>query len=98
MNKIPESFQCAGFTIKINIVDKLLTNVYGNFCDATNIINIARKIRIEEEDIELSEEQMFNTLFHEVFHCFQFYSGNEYSEQQAQVYANFMCEYLKSIN
>lgn len=94
---IPKHFECAGFTIKIEIVDKLKSNNYGQFCDATNTIKIAKTVEIEDEGtVELTEEQRFNTFFHELVHVFQFYYDNEYCEAQAQVFANFLCEYEKT--
>ena len=47
--------------------------------------------------VRLTEDQITNTFWHELIHCFQFYFDNSYSEAQSQVYANFMCEYFKSI-
>lgn len=93
---IPKEFKCAGFTIKVTIVDSLPDNEYGNFCDATNEIKIARTMKVEDKVVELTKEQLLNTYLHELWHCFQFYFDNSYSEAQAQTYANFMCEYLRS--
>lgn len=47
--------------------------------------------------VRLTEDQITNTFWHELIHCFQFYFDNSYSEAQSQVYANFMCEYFKSV-
>ena len=44
---IPESFHCAGFNIKVEIVDKLPSNNYGEYCDATNTISIGKKVDVE---------------------------------------------------
>lgn len=42
----------------------------------------------------MSDEQLRNTFYHELFHVFQFYYNNEFNE--AQVYANFMCEFIET--
>lgn len=31
-----------------------------------------------------------------IMSCFQFYYNNEFNEIQAQVYANFMCEFIET--
>lgn len=91
---IPASFKCANHIITVVIEDKNSKNNYGYFCDATNQINLARKVNVEEiGDIKLTDQQVVNTFFHELMHCFQFYYGNEYSETEAQVFANFMYEF-----
>lgn len=46
--------------------------------------------------VTVSDEQMRNTFYHELFHAFQFYFNNEFNEAQAQVYANFMCEFIET--
>lgn len=93
---IPDSFKCAGFTIKIEIYDKLPDNDYGDFDDARNIIRLARSVEVDKETIQLTNEQIHNTLWHEIVHCFQFYYDNKYSESQAQIFANFMQEFLRT--
>ena len=47
--------------------------------------------------VNLTEDQIFNTFIHELVHCFQFYFDNSYNEAQAQIYANFLYEYFKSV-
>lgn len=46
--------------------------------------------------VTVSDEQMRNTFYHELFHAFQFYFNNEFNEAQAQVYANSMCEFIET--
>lgn len=96
MNNIPESFKIANQLFKVNIKDKLLDNNYGNFCDVTNELNLAKIIEVNDADYSLTDEQIRNTFWHEVFHAFQFYFNNKYDEAQAQVFANFMCEFIES--
>ena len=92
---IPESFKCAGHTIKVELCDELPDNRYGAFYDAPGVIKIAKTLLVEDfGKVQLTEQQMTNTFCHELVHCFQFFYGDKWSETQAQVYANFMCEFL----
>ena len=93
---IPDSFKCAGFTIKVEICDKLPDNTYGDFNDAKNLIRIAKSVESDKEIISLTKEQILNTFYHEVCHCFQWYFNTDTYEAQAQVFANFMQEFLKT--
>lgn len=96
--KIPESFECAGFTIKVIFKDTLEGNEYGLFNDATNEITIANYVFARDEKVELSEQHKFNTYLHELVHVWQFYYDNVFIESQAQVFANFIQEFLKTKN
>lgn len=93
--QIPSEFQCAGFIIKVNIEDVMSS--YGTFNDAKNEIKIAKSLDTSEGIVELTQKQMFNSFAHELIHCFQFYYDNSDSESQAQVYANFLCEFFRSV-
>ena len=67
----------------------------GAFYDAPGVIKIAKTLLVEDfGKVQLTEQQMMNTFCHELVHCFQFFYGDKWSETQAQVYANFMCEFL----
>lgn len=94
--KIPNTFNCAGFTIKIKIVDYTETNGYANFNDSTNTIKIAKFIKCDGKRIALTKQQQINSFFHELMHCWQFYSGKPFSEEEAQTTANFMQEYVET--
>ena len=96
--QLPSEFKCAGNTIKVQLVEKEDNNNYGNWYDSTNTITIAKSIELEDKTVvRMTEDQLTNTFWHELIHCFQFYFDNSYNEAQSQVYANFMCEYLKSV-
>ena len=92
--KIPKKFKIANNCITVNIVESLSNNEYGTYNDAKQEINIARTVETDEEVVQLSEAQMLNTFAHELTHCMQFYFDNNTTEAQAQVYANFLCEFL----
>lgn len=93
---IPASFKCAGFTIKIEILDKLPDSIYGDFNDAKNLIRIARTVEVDKEVVPLTKEQIINTFYHECCHCFQYYYNTDTDEAQAQVFANFMQEFMRT--
>ena len=96
---IPQQFQCADHIIKVELHESLNDNRYGAFYDAPGVIKIAKTLNVEDYGkVELTEQQMENTFWHEYFHCCQFFAGEPYSEQQAQVYANFMNEFNKTQN
>lgn len=94
--KIPKKFKIANNWITVNIVESLPNSNYGIYNDAKQEINIAKTVEIDDEVVQLTEEQMFNTLAHEYVHCMQFYFDNNITEAQAQVYANFLCEFLNT--
>lgn len=95
--KLPDKFKVANQEITVVMEDSLPNNSYGYFCDATNTIKLARTVNSEHDGtVSLSDEQIRNTFYHELFHVFQFYSNNEFNETQAQVYANFMCEFIET--
>ena len=95
--KLPNKFKIANQEITVVMEDSLPNNDYGYFCDATNTIKLARTINSEHDgEVILSDEQVRNTFYHELFHVFQFYFNDEFNETQAQVYANFMCEFIET--
>ncbi len=94
---IPSKFKVANNEITVVMEDSLPNNNYGYFCDVTNEIKLARTIKTEYNGVvNLTENQILNSFWHEAFHAFQFYFDNDFNEAQAQVYANFMCEFINS--
>lgn len=93
MNNIPQSFKIANQEISVSTVNETENDDYGYFCDATNTIVIAKTVKVNNKPVNLTEKQIKNTYWHEVFHTFQFYYNNKYDEAQAQVFANFMREF-----
>lgn len=97
--EIPDTVRVAGNEIKIILEDKVPDNNYGYWSDVTNTIHLARTIEEKYAGVvTLTPNQIRNTYYHELMHVFQFYYNNRTDEGQAQVYANFICEYLDSIN
>lgn len=94
---LPNKFKIANQEITVVIEETLPNNDYGYFCDATNTIKLARTLKTElDGEVILNDEQVRNTFYHELFHVFQFYFNNKFNETQAQVYANFMCEFIET--
>lgn len=93
---IPKQFTINGQPIRIEILDKLENNRYGDYNDAKELIRIAKTIEVDRETIELSKAQMLNTFYHEAIHSFQFHSKGVYDEAEASSYAGLMVELLYS--
>ena len=95
--EIPKKFKVAGFDINVEFIDKLESNNYGNWCDVTNNIKLAKNISLSNGELTpLQDRQIENTFLHELYHAFQFYSGKSYSEEDCNMFANFMLEYFET--
>ena len=94
--KIPKKFKIANNWITVNIVKSLPNSNYGTYNEAKQEINIAKTVKIDNEIVQLTEELILNTFMRELTHCMQFYFDNNITEVQAQVYANFLCEFLNT--
>ena len=95
--KIQEKFTINTQEIKIEIVNKLPNQNFGEFNSITNIIKIAEYVEDDDKDlIKLKDEQILNTLIHEILHVYQWYSTGEYDETQSCTYAGYIVEFLKS--
>lgn len=90
---IPNKFKIANQVITISLEDKVTRSngdeIYGLYDDVNCTIKLAKKVN----DVELSEEQILNTKWHEIFHVFQSFYDNSCDEAEAQTFANFMREY-----
>lgn len=95
--KIPEKFTINSQEIKIEVVDKLQDQDFGEFNCITNVIKIAEYVEDDNKDlIKLKDEQILNTLIHEILHVYQWCSTGEYDETQSNTYAGYIVEFLKS--
>lgn len=95
--QIPSSFKLANINFKVEIVDNIKNGArYGEFNDCTSTIKIAKRALIDDEWIDIPENIMLNTYYHELFHVFNYYYNNKTPESLAQVFANFMTEYLST--
>ncbi len=91
------------FTINTQRVDVIIKDIpetggrFGYFNSYTSSITIYTKVRGEDgNEINLSNEQIMNTFFHEVIHAWQWYSGHDDSEIECSTYAGYMIEFLRS--
>lgn len=91
--EIPKRFKIANTEYIVNVVDKTKDNDYGWHDDIRREISVATIMESDNEDIPLTEGQIENTFWHELFHCFQFFYNNQQDEALAQSFANFMCEF-----
>lgn len=94
---IPESFTINSQEIKINVIKHLSNNNFGEYNCITDVVTIATHVEDDNKDlIALKEEQILNTLVHEVLHAFQWHSAGETDEVQSSTYAGYIIEFLKS--
>lgn len=64
--KIPKKFKIANNWITVNMVESLPNSNYGTYNDVKQEINIAKTVEIDDEVVQLTEEQILNTLMHEL--------------------------------
>lgn len=95
--KIPKEFTIANNKYTIEFLDSVDAEngdkLFGDHSAVTNKIRIAKTIG----GVELSDEQIKNTFWHELFHAFQYFFCNGCDEAEAQCFANFMREYESSV-
>lgn len=92
---IPSKFRIACNTIEVSIEEK--GESFGQFDSLRN--KIILYLEVEDSNRELvaqTKEQLINTFYHELFHCFNFFYNTEFDEGLSQSFANFMCEYLET--
>lgn len=95
--KIPDRFTINSQEITIELVDMLPDQDFGEYCCLTDKIKIATHVKDNDSTIiPLKEEQIWNTLWHEVLHAFQWHSKGEYSEEESNTYAGYLIEFFKS--
>ena len=92
-----KEFTIAG--IKHHIIEKEEIDdgsVYGRYNEVKKEIYIADKINISDEWIDVPEDLKELTLYHELAHVFQCFTGQSFDEKDAQVLANFLYEFKHS--
>ena len=96
---IPKKFNIAGGkTIEVKLIDCFDEPVkFGDFDTVTNIITVAKRVKDEKGNKTLlKDEDIDRTFYHELIHVFQWFYDTDFSEAQAQVYSNFIYEYIHS--
>lgn len=95
--EIPKRFKIANQEHRIIVTEFVFDDdgdsIYGEYDSTRCEIHIAQNIRYRNETIPLTEEQIWNTFWHELFHAFNFFWNNETDESLAQNFANFMREF-----
>lgn len=95
--KLPKEFTIANNKYTIDFTDTVKdvtgNDLFGDHSAVTNKIRIAKTV----DKVELNEEQIKNTFWHELFHAFQYFFCNRCDEAEAQCFANFMREYESSV-
>lgn len=95
--KIPEKFTINSQEIKVELVDSLSDQNFGEYSGITDVIKIATHVRDDNGDlIPLKEEQIWNTFWHEVLHVFQWHNKGEYSEEESCTYSSYLIELFKT--
>lgn len=98
MRALPKTFSLAGLNFRVvNVPQVKDGEEYGRYVDVTNTIELADRVKIDEEWKEVPYHIKENTFWHEFFHIFNYYWNTEFDESLAQVFANFMVEYLQSV-
>lgn len=89
---IPSKFRIANhdYTVKLcEFIDD--GDTFGSHCNLKLEIKVAERMKNDDgEIIDLTEEQIKNSFWHEIFHAFNYYYNNQQDESLAQVFANFM--------
>lgn len=89
---IPESFTICNHTIHVIIRDTISfedNQRYGQWNEVLQIIELAKAIMMDGEEVPVTLEQVQNTFEHELAHCWEFFSGYEYDEHRTKLMANF---------
>lgn len=96
---LPSSFKIANQIYTVKLVHHLDDANFGEFDSVKAEIRVASYVlsSYTNEFVKLSEEQILNSYWHEVFHCFNWHMNTECDETLAQSFANFIREYLTSV-
>ena len=96
--EIPSKFTIANQEYTVKFVDSLEDSNYGEFDSIRAEIRLAlnAKSPYDFNYYQLTEEQIKNTFWHELFHCFNWHMNTECDETIAQSFANFMREFETS--
>ncbi len=97
---IPHSFTIANMPHRVILehtaVDEHENQVFGLYSSVDATITLSEFIERgnkDRKDIPVPDEQIKNTFYHELFHAFNFYWNNEFREDLAQSFSNFLREF-----
>lgn len=97
--EIIKRFKVAGHEYIVEHPKAVYSNEDTIFGDHNSIrcrIRVAQTLMDNGEEVTLTDAQIRNTFWHEVFHAFNYYWNNEQNEDLAQTFANFMCEFIET--
>lgn len=93
----PEKFEIGGQVITVRIEDHdLRDNRFGYYDSVKEEIVIFKQVEGENGLVNLTESQLVDSWWHELFHAFQYHSKTETSETESATYASFMTQFIKS--
>lgn len=92
---IPSKVRIANHWYKVILCDFIDNgDTFGSHCNLKLEIKVAECMKNDDgETIYLTEEQIKNSFWHEMFHAFNYYYNNKQDESLAQTFANFMREF-----
>jgi len=100
LEKIPKEFTInhINFIVeKPKSIDEDNEKSFGYFSEARQLIRIASNMRREGCFEPITEEQKFYTFLHELGHCYACHTGIDDTEVQAQMFANFLYDFIKTV-
>lgn len=92
-----KEFKIAGIKHKVVEVENIDDgSVYGRYNEVQKTIYIANKINIGDVWYNIPEDYKMLTFYHELAHVFQSFTAQDFDEKDAQIFANFMFEFVNS--
>jgi Zn-dependent peptidase ImmA (M78 family) len=90
--EIPNKLKVGGQDLNVVFKDTIYGDKMGECCIWSGNIQISEIYKGEPQ----TDSSKFNTFYHELIHAWQHYAGLEYDEQQAQVFGNFLQEFMET--
>lgn len=102
---IPKTFTICCHPIKVIIKDEIIYHDkeddiarYGQWNEVACTIELAKSITMDgdTEPTSLTLIQIMTTFYHELFHCFEHFSGMDYEEQRVKLFSECMIQFIES--
>lgn len=101
---IPKTFTICCHPITVIIKDEIIYHDekegdvarYGQWNEVACTIELAKSITMDGESIPLTLIQMKTSFYHELFHCFEHFSGMDYDEQRVILFSECMVQFNES--
>ena len=94
---IPKKFKVFGTEYTIDLVESSeidLNGDLGEYCDILHEIKLAKTVKVDDKIYKISDNDILKTYLHELGHCFEYNWRGDTTEEFAQMFSNFMYEYL----